>query len=153
MRHRRLPEPFTFYVDECLGRHVIPNAVRGALLDGERVEMRAPGTPDEAWLTEAGDRWICLTRDRALMRRPNELGAICTAGAGVALLPQSSGPDQARAIVAALPVIRRVARTQDLAFIVRLEREGSIMVLWSGGEHREPQARPSEDRRALAGCT
>src|SRR5689334_2714370 len=84
VRHRRLPEPFTFFVDECLGRHIVTRALGGALLDGEHIVTRPQGTMDEAWLPEAGERWICLTKDHALKRRPNELDAIRRVGAAPA---------------------------------------------------------------------
>ncbi len=82
---RRLPEPFVFYVDECLGRHVLREAIRAVLLKGETIVVRPQGTLDEDWLPEAGERWICLTKDGALRRRPNELEAIRRVGAGIFL--------------------------------------------------------------------
>ena len=143
MRRRRLPEPFAFFVDECLGRHVVPRAIEGALLEGERIVTRSQGTMDEAWLLEAGERWVCLTKDHALKRRPNELEAIRRVGAGIFLLGEASGEEQARRILAALPVVRRVARTHDLAFIARIETEGRILVLYEAGE---PLASPKRLR-------
>lgn len=143
MRRRRLPEPFTFFVDECLGRHTVPAALEGALLDGEHIVMRPQGTMDEAWLPEAGERWICLTKDHALKRRPNELEAIRQVGAGIFLLADTSGEEQARRILAALHVVRRVARTHDSAFIARIEPEGRVLVLYEAGE---PLASPKRLR-------
>jgi len=134
VRRRRLPEPFTFFVDECLGRHIVPKAVEGALLDGEHIVTRPQGTMDEAWLPEAGERWICLTKDHALKRRPNELDAIRRVGAAIFMLGEASGDEQARRIVEALPVVRRVARTHDLALIARIEPEGRVLVLYEAGE-------------------
>lgn len=134
MRHRRLPEPFVFYVDECLGRRVVPDALRAALPEGESVKTLPQGTPDEVWLPMAGERWICLTKDGALRRRPNEIAAIRQVGAGIILLGEGSGPDQAQRVVTALPLIRRVARTVDLAFIARLEPDGRIAVQYANGE-------------------
>ena len=143
MRHRRLREPFTFFVDECLGRHQVPAALQGALIDGEALVTRPQGTTDEAWLVEAGERWVCLTKDHALKRRPNELAAICRAGAAVFMLSDASGEEQVRRILAALPVVRRVARTHDLAVIARIEDEGRILVLYEAGE---PLATPKRLR-------
>jgi hypothetical protein len=134
VRHRRLPEPFAFFVDECLGRHVVPRALAGALLAGESIVQRPAGTTDEAWLPEAGERWICLTKDHALKRRPNQLEAIRRVGAGIFLLGEASGDAQAQRILAALPVVRRIARTHDLAFIARIEDDGRILVLYEAGE-------------------
>ena len=152
MRRRRLPEPFVFYVDECLGRHVVPDAVRDALLEGESVVTLPQGTLDEEWLPMAGDRWICLTKDGALRRRPNELEAICRVGAGIFLLGEASGPEQARRVVAAMPLVRRVARTHDLAFIARLEPDGRITVTYEAGARlaspKTLRSKPNELRAA-----
>jgi PIN like domain len=134
VRRRRLPEPFTFFVDECLGRHVVPDAVRGALLPLEQLVTRPQGTLDETWLEEAGEQWICLTKDHALRRRPGEIEAIRRVGAGIFLLGEASGAEQARRILAALPIVRRVARTHDLAFIARIQPDGRILVLYEGGD-------------------
>lgn len=133
MRRRRLPEPFTFFVDECLGRHIVPSALGRALLEGEHIVTRAQGTLDEAWLREAGHRWICLTKDHALKRRPNEINAILRTGAAIFMLGDASGEEQARRILGALPVVRRVARTHDLALIARIEPEGTVVVLYEAG--------------------
>jgi hypothetical protein len=43
VRRHRLLEPFVFFVDECLGRHIVPDALRAAVDEGERVELRAQG--------------------------------------------------------------------------------------------------------------
>ncbi len=131
---RRLPEPFVFYVDECLGRHVLREALRAVLLEGETIVVRPQGTLDEDWLPEAGERWICLTKDGALRRRPNEIEAIRRVGAGIFLLGEASGAEHAQRVVTAMPVIRRVARTHDLAFIARVEPEGRVLVLHEAGE-------------------
>ena len=134
MRRRRLPERFAFYVDECLGRHVVPDALRAALLPGEEVVTLPQGTQDEDWLPRAGERWVCFTKDGALRRRPHELEAIRRAGAGIFLLGEASGPEHARRLVKVLPLVRRVARTHDLAFIARLEGDDRIVVLHESGE-------------------
>jgi PIN like domain len=152
---RRLPEPFVFYVDECLGRHVLPEAIERILLEGESIKMLPQGTPDEEWLPLAGERWICLTKDGALRRRPNELAAICRVGAGIVLLGETSGEEQARRVVAAMPLIRRVARSTDLAFIVRLERDVRVTVMYEAGERlvkpRTMRPKPADSRMGPPG--
>ncbi len=139
VRRRRLPEPFTFFVDECLGRQVAaPRAARrspagrrarreAARRDDRRGRHGFPGGRRRRWIT-------CLTKDHALKRRPNELEAIRRAGAGIFLLGEASGEAQAQRILAALSVMRRVARTHDLAFIARIEDDGKILVLYEAGE-------------------
>jgi hypothetical protein len=78
VRRHRLREPFVYFVDECLGRHVVPDGLRGAIDHAERVEQRPQGTLDLEWIPEAASssNWVCFTKDRALRRRPNELAAL-----------------------------------------------------------------------------
>jgi hypothetical protein len=62
VRRHRLREPFVYFVDECLGRHVVPDALRQAVDEGERVEVLPQGTADVDWipLAHAGG-WVCLS--------------------------------------------------------------------------------------------
>lgn len=53
MPRRRLREPFVYFVDECLGRHVVPDALRAAVDADERVEQRPQGTLDLEWIPDA----------------------------------------------------------------------------------------------------
>jgi hypothetical protein len=32
-------EPFTFFIDRCLGKYDVPSAVKSALLDGEAIQI------------------------------------------------------------------------------------------------------------------
>jgi PIN like domain len=70
----RPPEPLTFFLDESQGGASVVAALRdaGALI--ERLTEHFPrGTPDEAWLTRAGQRgWIVLTRDKRIRYRQLE---------------------------------------------------------------------------------
>jgi hypothetical protein len=81
VRRRRLREPFIYFVDEYLGRHVVPDALRQAVREGERVQVLPQGTLDLDWIPLAHrGGWACLTKDHALRRRPNELLALLAAG-------------------------------------------------------------------------
>ena len=134
MPRRRLHEPFVFFVDECLGRHVVPDALRTAIERSERVEMLPQGTQDSDWLPEAGAKgWVCFSKDRRLSRAPNELAALLSAGTAVFMLGEATGPEHATRIVEALPVIRRVLRVRDAPLIARLELDGSITILYERG--------------------
>ena len=63
---RPLPEPVLF-LDECLGRTDVPDALRA---NGARVELLhqhfSLSTADEVWLAEVGRRgWVVLTKTSA----------------------------------------------------------------------------------------
>jgi hypothetical protein len=115
VRRRRLPEPFVFFVDECLGRHVVPDAVRGAVIPGERVEIRPQGTLDVDWIPVADAHgWVCFTKDHGLRHKPNELAALLRDSFAVFLLGEAAGWEHAERLVRALPVIRRVLRVREV---------------------------------------
>ena len=48
-----------------------------------------PNTRDVVWLTEAGaERWLVITRDKRIRRRPGERAALMAAGVGCFILTQ-----------------------------------------------------------------
>ena|GEM_PF-1237716 len=142
MRRRRLPEPFVFFVDECLGRHVVPDALRDAVEPDERVELRAQGTLDLDWIPAAdAGGWVCFTKDHALRRRPNELAALLAGSLAVFLIGEASGREHALRIVRALPVVRRVLRSRDIPLIARIEDDGGVSILYEAGTRLESARR------------
>ncbi|MFO0567117.1 MAG: hypothetical protein U0263_15720 [Polyangiaceae bacterium] len=142
MRRRKLREPFVFFVDECLGRRIVPDALRAAKEQAERVETLPQGTLDVDWLPKAGNAgWVCFTKDRRLSRAPNELAALLSAGIAVFMLGYGSGPEHASRIVRALPVVRRVLRSRKVPLIARIDPDLSISVLYEGGVKITPPRR------------
>jgi PIN like domain len=142
VRRRRLREPFVYFVDECLGRHIVPKALRGSIDDGERVETRPPGTLDLDWIPAANaGGWVCLTKDRALRRRPNELSALLSGAFAVFLIGEARGEVHAERLVRALPVMRRALRSRDVPLIARIEDDGGITILYEDGKRLEPPRR------------
>ena len=66
-----------FYVDECLKCSHVLTALRAALEPGETMTVAPKGVQDEDWLPIVGQvRWVCLSKDRKMLTRPNELQAI-----------------------------------------------------------------------------
>lgn len=150
MRRRRLREPFVYFVDECLGRHIVPDALRNSLADGERVEMLPQGTTDLKWIPLAHrGGWVCLTKDRALRRRPNELAALLSAELAVFVVGEARGEVQAARIVLALPTIRRVLRSRDVPLIARVEDDGGVTVMYDGGKQQTPPRRIKPKRSGV----
>jgi hypothetical protein len=142
VRRPRLPEPFVFFVDECLGRHIIPDALRLAIDERERVELRAQGTSDLDWIPTAdAGGWVCFTKDHKLRHRPNERAALLSGRLAVFLLGEASGREHAAWVVAALPVVRRVLRSRDVPLIARVEADGGVVILFEGGRRLNPARR------------
>ena len=135
MRRRRLPEPFVYFVDECLGRHVVPDALKAALEASERLVVMPQGTLDPDWIPLADKGgWTCFTKDRALSRMPNERRALLGANAAIFMVGEASGPVHADRIVRSLPVLRRILRVHDVPLMARIEADGVIVLLYERGE-------------------
>lgn len=90
-RSRRLPEPWTFFVDRSLGARVVADALRAA---GEVVEIHddhfAADAPDHVWLGQVGaNAWVVLSKDDRIRRSPVEREALLTAGVAAFFLGRS----------------------------------------------------------------
>lgn len=130
---RRHKDALTYFVDECLGRHFVTDALRHA---GAQVavhhEYFNSGAPDAEWLPIVGEReWIVLTKDRHIRRREIEINAIVNARVRAFVLTAAdlTGPDQARAFVRALPKMNRVAAASRGPLIGRIGAAGGVSVL------------------------
>jgi len=65
VRGRRPPEPFVFFVDECLGASKVTEALAQAVDVNAGESVRAPDTAtlDEDWLPAAGrEGWLCISK-------------------------------------------------------------------------------------------
>jgi hypothetical protein len=142
VRHRRLREPFTYFVDECLGRHIVPDALRSTIQTGEQVAILPQGTLDVDWIPQAHrGGWVCFTKDRALRHRPNELAALLAANIAVFVVGEARGEVQAARIVLALSTVRRALRSRDVPLIARIDDEGGVTILYDGGRQLKPAPR------------
>jgi len=129
---RRDEPPLIFFVDECLGRHDVAEALTaaGAVVEPHHKHF-APGTPDPDWLPIVGTHgWVILTKDRHVRRRPLELNAILASGARAFVLTSADmrGPEQAALFASVLPRIRRLCR-QPGPFIATITRTGIVKVV------------------------
>jgi len=130
-----LPESPIFFIDRSLGRKIIPNALRQA---GEEVtthdEHFPQDTHDEIWLTEAGRRgWIVLTKDKHIRYRSNEVAALLSANVRAFILTAKgdlTGAEMAQIFIKALPAIQRMAAKTPPPFIARVQRNGTVELIW-----------------------
>jgi hypothetical protein len=127
------PPDLTLFLDECLGRHAVPQALRlaGALVICHH-EIFPPGTDDRAWLSALAGKadWLILTKDARIRRRSLEREAMMHAGLEVFALTSGNltGDEQGAAFVRALERIRRIARLPG-PFIARVTRFGSVGIV------------------------
>lgn len=134
MRSARLPEPFVFFVDECIKCAAVRNALDAALLPGERTHVVAAATPDETWLEEAGRMgWVCISKDRRMLHNPNEIEAIQVHRVGLFTLGDASSEVHGQLVSAAVPLLRRAARQLDRSFVARIDKSGDLVVTYDGG--------------------
>jgi hypothetical protein len=130
---RRPEEPLVYFIDECLGRHFVAEALRGA---GAQAELHhnhfRDGAQDAEWLPVVGKRkWIVLTKDRNIRRRDLEIQALVNARVRAFVLTAAdlTGPEQAAAFVRALPRMNRIASASHGPLIGRVGRAGGISLL------------------------
>lgn len=119
------PELLTFYVDECLGKHV-PAALIAAGHDIRPWYDHFPGLADIEWLPAIGDRgWVLLTKDKDIRRRPLEVEAILNAGVRAFVLTATElrKEEQAEIFLRAMRKIVRICRQRG-PFIYNITRMG-----------------------------
>lgn len=127
---RRRKKPLIYFVDECLGRHFVVDALRQA---GTHVEVHHDhfdaGVPDAEWLPIVGARrWVVLTKDRNIRRRELEIHALVNARvrAFVLTATELTGREQAEAFVRALAKMNRMASASRGPLIGRVSESGGI---------------------------
>ncbi len=130
---RRPEGTLTYFVDECLGRHFVADALRNA---GAHVEVHhehfRSGVPDAEWLPVVGERdWIVLTKDRHIRRRELEIQAIVNARVRAFVLTAAdlTGAEQAVSFVRALARMNRIAAASRGPLIGRVSESGGISML------------------------
>lgn len=135
MPRKQRDADLTFFIDECIKSSLIVAALDRLKTKRERVVSAKKSTLDEDWLRDAGlEAWVCFSRDRRMMSRPNELHAITHYSVALFTLDDGTGPEHAQLIIDAFPVIRRAVRDLRRAFIARIEPKGSLSILLEKGK-------------------
>lgn len=133
----RPPEPFTFFVDRCLGRTAVPTAMRARLQPGEQIQilhdLYPPDVKDEVWIPEVGAKgWIIVTKDKAIQRRPIEQNALLAASTAVFVFSRGGvkGDRIANALTIAMPAMRKATRRFAVPVLGRVNLAGEVYVAW-----------------------
>lgn len=127
-RAEQLLEESIFYIDECLGRHVVAPALRAA---GWRIEAWhshfPPGTEDVVWLPFVGEqRWVALTKDKAIRRVPSEMEKVIAAQVRLFTLPigNMTGEEMARIFLGNRLKMGRLLHRCRAPFVAMVSRSG-----------------------------
>jgi PIN like domain len=120
-----------FFIDRCLGRGIVPRALRAA---GATVEIHdehfPPDTRDEDWLVEVGNRhWVVLTQDKNIRYHDSEILSIAQANVRVFVLASThlSGDANALTFVNTLPIMTKFALNNQPPFIVNIYHPGQVI--------------------------
>ncbi len=139
-RSEPLERPYVFFVDRCLGKETVPEALRRAAVGDERVEVHdkhfAPSTRDIDWLTDVGRRgWVVLSQDMNITRNPLEQHTLLAARVAFFGLSGGNAPgtEKAKTLVSALPQIRRALARFGLPLIATVSQAGDVTVKWADG--------------------
>jgi hypothetical protein len=138
---QRLHEPLVFFLDRCLQSEIIIAALLAA---GLEVRLHRDFFPDDApdtdWLPEvAGKRWILLTKDERIRRRPLEKQCLLIPGARSFILTSGNmtGQEMADTFIRWIGRISAIAKNEPTPFIAAVTKDG-VRLLCS-----EAQGRPS----------
>jgi hypothetical protein len=86
MPRRKPPEParLVFFLDRCLGAHVLPDLLRDAGMHVRTMQDKGfpPDVEDTAWIPVIAERgWAILTKDKNIRRDSLELRVVLATGA------------------------------------------------------------------------
>ena len=116
-----------------MGKYVVPEPLRQ-----QGVEVHVlddyfdPTTPDDIWLTYAGQRgWIVLTKDYNIRRHRVALNAPIRnrVKAFVLANPHQVAEEMAETVIRALPRIQRLERNHPAPFIAKMTRSGGVSLV------------------------
>ncbi len=126
-------DDLVFFLDRCLGRIVVAEALRAA---GNRVEVHDDhfdqDAPDEEWLPKVGaKKWVLLTRDKYIQRNPLEVQQLLKGGVAAFVLRGGSlsGEAMARAFLAALTTIRRLVAKYGGPMVAAVSPGGHVSLI------------------------
>lgn len=137
MPFERLPEPWTFFVDRCLGTGDVPTGLRALVEpDGHKVVVHddefAQDTKDVVWLPVVGKkRRVLITKDMAMRTNPLEIAAIINSGVAAFALPRAShtAAKNVEAIRTAWRAMQRCLRRFPPPFIATITIGGEVTLI------------------------
>lgn len=124
------PHSPVFFLDKCLGRNEVANALRN---HGAQVELKTDHfdqeTEDAVWIPDVGQRrWIILSKDKMIRHNAVELVALLKSNTHAFVLTSGSqkGAAMAAAFVTALPDMRAMISRFPPPFVGTISASGSV---------------------------
>ena len=132
----------TFFIDRCLGKHLVAEKLREA---GATVEVHDDYCPqnmkDPELLREIGVReWLFVTKDDRIRTRGIEKEALIYAGVGAFILGTRQGVTGRKAGQIFAKALRRMIRFDakyKRPYIAKVGVDGSVVPLLGGGRRRK----------------
>ena len=126
--------PFELFVDRCLGKNILPEALRKLpnLIVHIHDDHFAPDEEDQVWLPKVATKgWVILTKDKDIRHRKLELDAVLNNEAYMLTFGTGdySAKEMAEAFRLALPKIRRTIAGFFPPLIARISKGGDFMIL------------------------
>jgi predicted nuclease of predicted toxin-antitoxin system len=125
---QRPHEPLVFFLDRCLESKTVIEALAGAGLDLRlHRDFFAPDCPDVEWLPEVtNNKWVVLTKDKGIRRRPIERQALLIPNARSFILTAGdmTGEEIADTFIRHLNRIQRIAKNEKPPFIATVTKDG-----------------------------
>jgi hypothetical protein len=129
----RLLEGHTLFLDRCLGRKTVRQALEAA---GAIVAIHEDHFPqdceDQQWIVEVGKRrWIILTKDRHIRDNQLEVVSLLRSNTATFILTSAelTGQAMGAAFVAALPEMDIFLQKFALPFVATVTAAGKVQML------------------------
>jgi len=125
-------ERYTFLVERPLGKRVTSALREYGFAVVAFTDHFEDGASDEEWIAKAAsERWVVLTKDAAVRRRPNERLAIRNSGLRVFTLARGNwtSDEMSAAFVAAARRISNLLKKNPGPFIARITKAGELSVV------------------------
>jgi hypothetical protein len=127
-----------FFLDRCLEGNVIIQSLQSAGFELRlHGNMFPPDAPDVEWLPHvAANRWVLLTKDQGIRRRPIERQALLIPGARSFIITSGAmtGQEIAEMLIRHSHRIQRIAKNEKIPFVAMVTRN-EVKVLFSGSKH------------------
>jgi PIN like domain len=126
-------EPALFYLDESIYSRILSEELERLGMSVRRPGVDIPfGTPDATWLAAAGAKeWIVLMRDQRIRHRALEIQSLRHARVGAFVLTagQATARETAVVVIARLPKILNISRSERKPFLYTLGISGALSKL------------------------
>jgi hypothetical protein len=138
LQHDSPLESYTFFLDRCLGKHIVAARLRAA---GHAVEIHAehfpqtesdPEDSDCEWLRFAGEKqWVVLSKNKFIRRNQIEIAEILNSSVAAFISTASNitGGQIADSFLTAMPDILKVLRTRCRPYIATISKTGIVTIL------------------------